>query len=33
MSEHKVVDDAKLREILEARDWTVELLKNRYNIS
>jgi 1-deoxy-D-xylulose-5-phosphate reductoisomerase len=33
MSEHKVVDDAKLSEILEARDWTVELLKNRYNIS
>ena len=33
MSEHKVVADAKLSEILEARDCTIELLKGRYNLA
>ncbi len=31
MSEHRVVEDAALSEILAARDWTDELLRRKYN--
>ena len=33
MSQHTVIQDAKLDDILESRDWTKELLTGRYDLS